>query len=292
MTRFLVVGGRGFIGRRVLESLGSTDPVVGTTRRYLEGLQHVEAADPADLHDALDRVRPDVVVNAAGLLAGTYDELWTANVTLVRRLVDEVGERGLRLIHTGSAAEVGDPGTDRPIDESVACHPLSDYGRSKLAGTQVVIDAQHRGLDAAVARVFNTVGPAQHPVQPLGDAIRRIRDLDPQGGALSVGNCQVVRDFVEVGFVADAIAALGHAPRLAPVVNVCSGTGRPVQELIEALLAARGTTAQITDLGEPAIPAVVGDPTLLGELTGLRATTSVSQLARATLGAAPASGPG
>ena len=59
------------LGDYLVDALTATDPVVGTTRKYVAGLEHVEAADPADLHQALDRVRPDVVINAAGLLAGT-----------------------------------------------------------------------------------------------------------------------------------------------------------------------------------------------------------------------------
>lgn len=283
MTRFLVVGGRGFIGRSVLEALSTTDPAVGTTRKYVEGLQHVEAVDPADLHLVLERVRPDVVINAAGLLSGHHNDLWTANVTLVERLVDETARRGLRLVHTGSAAEIGDPGTAAPVPETVTCRPTSDYGRSKLAGTELVLAARRSGLDATVARVFNTVGPSTHTAQPIGEVMRRIRHLPPGDGPLKVGNAAVVRDFVDVDFAASAIAALGHAEAAPALVNVCSGRGHSVEELVGAMLDARGQRSEIHDLGEPAIAAVVGDPTLLAQVTGLRATGSIQDLARSTL---------
>lgn len=283
MTRFLVVGGRGFIGRSVLDALTATDPVVGTTRKYVAGLEHVEVADPADLHQALDRVRPDVVINAAGLLAGTQHDLWSANVTLVERLVDEVGTRGLRLVHTGSAAEIGDPGTTKPVTEAVSCSPTSDYGRSKLAGTEVVCAARRDGLDATVARVFNTVGPSTHTAQPIGEVMRRIRHLPPGDGPLVVGNAEVVRDFVDVTFAAAAIVAIARTAPAPPLINVCSGEGHAVAELVRAMLLAHGRQGEVHDLSEPAIACVIGDPSLLAEVTGLRASRSISDLARATL---------
>lgn len=281
MTRFLVVGGRGFIGRRVLDALRSGDPAVGTTRRYVDGLQHVEAADPDDLHHALDTLQPDVVINAAGLLTGTAQELQAANVLLVERLLAEVAARDLRFVHIGSAAELGDPGRSDRVDELAPCNPVNDYGRSKLQGTELVLAAARDGVHATVARVFNTVGPSQHPAQPVGDVVRRIRDLPATGGTITVGNAEVVRDFVDVTFVASAVAALAHLAESHPLVNVCSGVGHSVRELVEALLATHDVRADIIDLREPAIASVVGDPTLLEKLTGMHATVVLEDLARA-----------
>lgn len=281
MTRFLVVGGRGFIGRRVLGALRSDEAAIGTTRRHLDGLQHVEAADPGDLSEALDALKPDVVVNAAGLLAGSTDDLHDANVTLVARLLDEVAARGLRFVHVGSAAELGDPGGASPVDELAVCRPVNDYGRSKLEATELVLAAHEAGHHATVARVFNTVGPSQHPAQPVGDVVRRIRDLPASGGTITVGNAEVVRDFVDVDFVAKAVAALAHLDAPPALVNVCSGIGHSVRELVEALLAVQQVTADIIDLREPAIASVVGDPNRLEQLTGLHAAVMLEDLARA-----------
>lgn len=283
MTRFLVIGARGFIGHRVLHDLQAFGPAVGVSRHDVPGLQRIHTGDPAALRQAFDELQPDVVVNAAGVLMGPEDELVDANVRLVTRLLDEVVPRQLRFIHIGSAAELGNPSTSKPVREDFDCHPLSAYGRTKLEATDLVRQAHADGALVTVARVFNTVGPRQTVIQPLGDVMRQIRSLPASGGRIEVGNAEVVRDFVSVAFVARAIAALAQSDLSEPVVNVCSGQPRTVRELVAAMLRLQGVTAEIVDNSEPAIQHVVGDPSLLEKLTGLRHQPPIDELAHAVI---------
>lgn len=286
MTRFLVVGARGFIGHWVLDALRAEGDAVGLSRLDVPGLEQVLVTDPARLRDAIDELQPDVIINAAGALSGTDEVMEEANVTLVRHLLGEAQERGLRFVQVGSASEIGNPHTDQPVGEDVACHPLTTYGETKLRATRLVVAAHRDGVAATVARVFNTVGPRQTVIQPIGDVVRRMRELPATGGQLPVGNATVVRDFVSVGYVARAIVALATSDAVEPVVNVSSGHGHRVQDLVEAMVQLQGVDAEIVDLAEPAISHVIGSADLLEKLTGLRDSFTLTDLARAALDAA------
>jgi nucleoside-diphosphate-sugar epimerase len=83
-----------------------------------------------------------------------------ANLHFVDWLLDTLAGRGVRLVHVGSASELGDPGSDRPVPESFDGRPVGAYATTKAAGTSAVLAAHRAGVDATVARVFNIVG---HP---------------------------------------------------------------------------------------------------------------------------------
>lgn len=283
MTNILVVGARGFIGHWVLHDARAHGDATGVTRRRIDHLRTVATDVPEALGAAFDEVAPDVVINAAGVISGTAADLEEANVALVERLLGQVRSRGTRLVQIGSAAEVGSPDTAVPLREDVVCTPLTDYGRTKHAATELITDAHADGVAATVARVFNTVGPRQTVIQPLGDVVRRMRELPASGGRIEVGNAEVVRDFVAVDYVARAVVALALAESIEPIVNVCSGQGRSVRELVAAMLEAKGLDAEVVSLDQPAIPVVIGDPTLLHKLTGLQDTSTTSDLAKAAV---------
>src|SRR4051794_5465974 len=98
MTRFLVVGARGFIGHWVLDALRSHGEATGISRLDVPGLRQVAVAEPGALSRAIDDLRPDVVINAAGVVSGSDLDMELANVTLVGQLLDEVRRRDLRFV--------------------------------------------------------------------------------------------------------------------------------------------------------------------------------------------------
>jgi uncharacterized protein YbjT (DUF2867 family) len=147
MTRFLVLGGTGFVGRAVCERLSqrsSSDRIVVPTRRLArgQGVQSLPTVDlvQADLHDdaeLLALVRGcDVVVNLVAILHGSEARFRQVHIELPRRLINACHGAGVkRLLHV-SALGVG---PDAP----------SLYLRSKTAGEAVLATS---GLDVTVLR--------------------------------------------------------------------------------------------------------------------------------------------
>jgi nucleoside-diphosphate-sugar epimerase len=258
-ARVLLFGASGFLGKQVDRVL-SADPRVDTLIRAGRGqnegqgwVRHDLVGDGVDTLRALVReVRPDAVVNCAGRLAGSTVELVEANVTVTARLLDAVEAEApaARLVVLGSAAEYGPVPPDRAVGEHDPATPVSAYGVTRLAGTQLVRVAAESGrLDAVALRVFNPIGPGLPEENVLGRAARRIRvALDDGRDEIELGPLGARRDFVDVRDVAAAIGAAALAVQVKePVVNVGSGHAVLVRAAVETLAEVAGFPGRIVE---------------------------------------------
>jgi len=256
---------------------------LGLVRGPARGSRQISFGDIHGLRRVLEQIAPSVVVNSAGKQRGDDEALHEANVTLVGAIAEATTAIGARLVHLGSAAEYGDPGP-LPVCETTPCSPISAYGRTKLAGTQLVMGARERGTDAVVLRPFNVIGPGLAAEGPVGELVASVRRLPPGGGTVAIGNATMVRDFISLDFVARCALAAASADRLvAPVINVCSGRGLSLEELARALGAEARRPVTVRSEGWPIIPTVVGDPTLLRRELAIVAQDTISSLARSAL---------
>ncbi|WP_374440437.1 dTDP-4-dehydrorhamnose reductase family protein [Stella sp.] len=156
--RLLVLGATGMLGHRLVAELAPRFDVAAASRgrpeaapaalagsrqigaRWIGGL---DATDEAMLTDVLDRERPDVVLNAAGVVkqrlgSGDVERAVAVNALLPHRLARLCRGRGLRLIHFSTdCVFAGRPGDRRGADgyrEDDPAEPADVYGRSKLLG--------------------------------------------------------------------------------------------------------------------------------------------------------------
>ncbi|MGH8235167.1 MAG: dTDP-4-dehydrorhamnose reductase [Rhodanobacteraceae bacterium] len=112
--------------------------------------ERIDLADPDGLRNALDRIRPDFIVNAAAYTAvdRAEDEEALAmriNGEAVGVLGSWAAQNGARVVHY-STDYVFDGDATRPYREDDATHPVSAYGRSKLAGEIALRDSGARHL--------------------------------------------------------------------------------------------------------------------------------------------------
>ncbi|KQX62882.1 NAD(P)-dependent oxidoreductase [Angustibacter sp. Root456] len=269
----VVVGAGGFLGRHI---------AAAATAR---GLDVVPVGRPEQQPVRLRRLlrRGTVVIDAAGRTSGDREQLWDANVVRLRRLADIALEAQAALLTIGSAAEYGDPPGER-VRESDPAVPVSDYGASKLAGTQAVGELVAAGLTATVARVFNVVAADRAGRDPASEFAKVVRELPSSGGVVRAWDSSLVRDLMGVDAAAELLLDLAAHVGEVPLVNVCTGRGVRWAELIDAMAAARGVPVTIEDTVPGGIQRVVGDPQLLHRLVGRREPPSLDELARAALG--------
>ena len=235
------------------------------------------------LVDLIVRSGAHAVVNACGRIAGTDEELYDANVAFPAWLCDVLDGRGVRLVHVGSASELGDPGTTDPVGEDHPCRPSGAYAATKLDGTRVVRSAAGAGLDAVVARVFNLAAASVPPSSPLAQWLSDLSALPPDGGSIEVWWPDTVRDFVRLADAARALVDLTTVADPPDLVNVCSGVGLAYGRIVEALAGRLGVEARVVSLDRPGIPAVVGDPTRLEGCVGRVPLMDVERLAATVL---------
>jgi UDP-glucose 4-epimerase len=123
-----------------------------------------------------------------------------------------------------------------PIPESHPTDPISAYGIHKLLVEKYLGLMAHRhGLRATVLRAANPYGPYQSPGRGQG-VIATLIGRRLTGQSVEIwGDGSVVRDFLHVGDLVDAmlLAAAYDGPH--HVLNVGSGRGRSILEVVTSI---------------------------------------------------------
>jgi GDP-4-dehydro-6-deoxy-D-mannose reductase len=313
--RVLITGGSGFVGqwlsRAMLERgwtvfAGTIDwppraPLL--TRDEAEAVKWtmLDIRSDDEVTRAVATSAPDYVVHLAGIAFApeanaspirAFDVNALGAMRLLLRL-REAGASSARILVVGSAEEYGQqPASVYPIAESAALRPLTPYAVAKASQEMIALQA-HRahGQQVICTRSFNHSGVGHGESYLLPTLVRRARQLRDRGGALTIGNGQVIRDYLHVGDVVSAYLLLLEKGAAGEVYNVCSGQGVTVRELAQRVLSRMGIAAEITP--DPAlvrpvdVPILVGDNGKLRGATGWSVTRSIDDIIDDLVHAAP-----
>ena len=156
--RVLVTGAAGMLGRDVVDAFGERGhDVLGLRRRDLD------VTDGPWVDAYVDRVRPDAIVDCAAWTdvdraEGHEREAMEVNDTGAGLLAVAAGTVGAKIVYP-STDYVFDGAKGTPYRESDLPHPISAYGRSKLAGETSVAVANSRHLIVRTSWLFGLGGP-------------------------------------------------------------------------------------------------------------------------------------
>ena len=134
--RVLLIGGSGQLGLELQRSFAGTNPLVAVDREV------VDLTVPDQIRSVVERVKPDVILNAAAFTAvdraESQPEIAAAvNARAPRILAEEALRIGALVVHY-STDYVFDGSKEGPWTEDDAPAPLSEYGRTKLAGEEAI----------------------------------------------------------------------------------------------------------------------------------------------------------
>lgn len=156
----------------------------------------------------------------------------------------EMGVR--RMVFASSGGTVYGPLTQVPVPEDHPTRPITAYGISKLAGEHYVRFFDARGVSTVSLRVANPYGPGQNISKAQG-ALTTFCHHAAFGLPIEIwGDGSVVRDFVHVDDVARAFALAADAPVRGTEINVGSGRGASLNELLDLIRAVTGRDPDVT----------------------------------------------
>jgi UDP-glucose 4-epimerase len=312
VVKWLITGGCGFIGSRLLErlledpenlvtvydnlSVGSESALVKAANYEPVKLNRINLikADILDSEESLKAaVNTDVIVHLAantGVGPSVEDPKadCTTNVLGTLNLLEAArANKVKKFIFASSGAPVGI--VDPPIHEEIVPRPISPYGASKLSGEAYCSVYWHcYGVETVALRFGNVYGPgSKDKASVVAKFIKAILD----GKALEIyGDGHQTRDFV---FVNDLIAAVIQAAVVdkigGEVFQIATNSETTLMELVDELM----SILPIYDI--PAVTVIhsgerqgdvrrnYSDTSKANTILGWRATHTLSEGLRATM---------
>jgi len=226
----VVTGGTGLVGSHLLLSLAKANNAIralirpGSDPKKILAVWNHYTNDPDSLFERIDWYTVDLLNRAslAEALQGAHQvyhcaarvsfdprrksEIWNANVTLTRNLVNCCLElTNVKLIHVSSVAAIGRPREDGISDETCGwpVKPASIYSKTKTLAELEVWRGITEGLNAVIVNPSVILGPGdwKKGSAMIFDTIRKGLMFYP-GGATG---------FVDVSDVAEVMVALGNS---------------------------------------------------------------------------------
>lgn len=281
----LVTGASGLFGRALARRLIAEGRTLATVGRSAPATIEADLRIRAHAVKTLNATGPNVVVHLAGGRGTDRFDLYERNVLTTVQVLEAAATlaKAPFVIVMGSAAEYG-IGEEVPISEEASLRPVSDYGQAKVAQTTLAQSMGKRyGIPILVLRPFNPVSPDLARGSALGSARSQLLAGRGTTRRLTLGRLDVVRDFVSVDTIIEAVVrAIDRGP-MSGVINVCSGIGIKLQQVVHAMATQLDVGLSIeTDPYLATLPAadvVVGDPSKLRSVLGIEEMVTPASIA-------------
>lgn len=292
--RVLITGADGFVASHLIDHLindiGDVE-VFGTIRRLANRKniqQHkdniklidMELTDYNSVENAMKIANPDKIFHLAAATfvpyswespLSTYETnvIGTCNVLeVMRKTVPKA-----YIMIQGTSEEYGMVYPEEcPMTEAQPLRPMSPYGVSKVATDRMGYQyAKSYNLNCLISRSFNMTGPRRGSEFVDSNFARQIVEIEKHNKEPIIyhGNLTAVRDFTDVRDSVRAYWMLSEKQWNGEVVNICSGVGKSMNEVLSTLISKTNYDGVIETREDPKrmrpsdVPLLLGDNRLL-----------------------------
>jgi nucleoside-diphosphate-sugar epimerase len=237
LEKAFVTGATGFLGSHLVERLtkrGADVSVLvrGQPSRFARGRPHLsvvrgDLSHPFLISDASTVFHLAAISHVGRALENprqTFETNTSGTLTVLEAIRQSSSAE--KLVFVSSAHVYGKP-QYLPIDEGHPLRAQEPYAASKLAAEAFVSAySSAYGIPIAVARLFNTYGPRQHPDFVIPSIIKSALTQD----SLTLGNLTPTRDFTYVDDIVEAFLRLAETGE--GIYNVASGVEVNIETLV------------------------------------------------------------
>jgi GDP-6-deoxy-D-talose 4-dehydrogenase len=238
VNKVLLTGASGFIGRYLHRQLVADGyEVVGLANKAVQpGLITCDLLDQANTQRIIKEVDPQIIIHSAALSSVTsgqtidyYQSNVVASDNLFRAIQNLEGRRRVVLIST--AGVYGNQKTSC-LTEDLCPLPVSHYGLSKFVCERML----HTMGDAhaiSILRPFNVIGHGQDKSFVVPKLVSHFLS---KAASIQLGNIHTKRDYISVDLCVKSISKVLELPQsFGKVLNICSGSGTSVKDLLDIL---------------------------------------------------------
>lgn len=302
---FLITGGNGFIGTKIIEKLvfqGYTPSLLlrkNSNRKRLSSFARRIKIFEADLRDGkiiasiLRRVNPTIIIHLAGYGVYSYGNMSSENIGLMIdsnikgtiNLLYAAHNTNCKLfINTGSCFEYGS--SNFPFKENSMLNPNNMYGVTKSTATFFCQAFSKKNKFAILnLRPFTVYGPGEDERRFVSTVIKQCLE----GKNPSLAKKKIVRDYIYIDDVADAyLCALDLGEKLSgEIINVSTGKGTVLEDVARMVIRLTGANV-IPDIGsfslrDGEVLALIGDTVKAEKLLGWKAKYSLEEGIKKTI---------
>lgn len=275
MARALIIGGSGFAGRHLRQSLQPKFEVTATGRE-------TDIGDAGQMARLVAGTAPAVVVNLASITTvaesfASPRETYRIGFLGTLNLLTALGESGFsgRFLNVSSSEVYGHPEESQlPLTEQAPPRPMSPYAVNKSA-TELLCYQWSRTarFEIVTARPFTHIGPGQSDRFAIANMSRQVAEimLGRRDRLIRVGNLDATRDLTDVRDVARAYALLLEKGKNGEIYNVCSAQELSIRAVLEQLVAYAKTEIRIEQ--DPALMRNAEQKRILGSCDKLKKDT-------------------
>lgn len=283
-ANIIITGGAGFIGSHLSERLlaeGKTVTIltrnIATARaQKLRMLGAKLVSWDCSVSQNLTQLNvcsgPKILFHMAADVSIASPSLWQTNVEGTKRALELAKVLQISYFIYASSIEAQGLGGDQeiPLPEESSCHPVSDYGISKVKAEEIVKKwGSENNIKTLILRIGNVYGPGSTWfLRPCLSALLRPRRVHPVWSVLRKRQFQPL-------YIADLVEAISRVSekRLDGIYNVSGANALSIEEYFSELAHLTRLTKQFEIIRRPTKvyeqPAPHVDPEFLYMLMGV-----------------------